>query len=196
MKINFPIKTNGPGTQLHVVSLAALLLTFFFPASNLYAGTLDECLMEALKKADSSVTVGQLYEQCKPETGTKAMTKPTRDSAAVDNGNSPMSSNGPAEMILKTSRARKPAYFPHQKHQDKYACDLCHHGMDSSGKLVKYTAETAIYTCISCHNPDMPNAELNGFQAIGHQLCRECHRKNQDITSATCSTCHRKNLQN
>jgi len=111
-----------------------------------------------------------------------------------ENASSPVSSNGPAEMVLKTSQAKKPAYFPHKTHQDKYVCGRCHHSKDSSGRLVRYNEETNIYKCAACHNDDMPNEQLNGFQLIGHKLCRECHRKNQDITSAKCSTCHRKNL--
>jgi hypothetical protein len=151
---------------------------------------MDECLMEALKSADNSVTVGQLREQCQEEeTGTISRAKPSQDSPTVE-----MSSDGPTEMVLKTAQARKPAYFPHKRHQDKYACGRCHHGRDSSGKLVKYTAKTIIYKCTACHDTDLPNEELSDFKLIGHKLCRECHRKNQDITSAKCSTCHRKNL--
>ena len=174
---------------LTIFCLVALSFILFFPAQNLYATNLDECLMEAVKYADDSVTVGQLREQCQEETGTISSTKPSRDSSTVEN-----SSDGPKEMVLKTVQARKPAYFPHKRHQDKYTCGKCHHGKNSSGMLVQYTAETTIYKCTACHNTDLPNKELNDFQSIGHQLCRECHRKNQDITSAKCSTCHRKIL--
>jgi len=32
----------------------------------------------------------------------------------------------PIEIILKTSTAKKPAVFPHAKHQVKNECDACH----------------------------------------------------------------------
>lgn len=102
--------------------------------------------------------------------------------------------NGPMEIVLKTAQAKKPAYFPHKKHQDKYFCSRCHHSKDSSGRKARYTEKTVIQKCTTCHNSEMPDEKLNDWQAIGHALCRDCHRKNRGITSAKCSTCHRKNL--
>lgn len=179
------------------------LSVFFPPQCN--AGTIEDCLVESLKYAEDSTTVGQLREQCLEETGEISRIKPLRDSvilgkreasagSGVDGTKSSKNPNGPTEMILKTSRARKPAYFPHAMHQEKYYCDTCHHGKDASGKFEKYTPQTVIYKCTVCHNSDMPNDKLNGFQLIGHKLCRGCHRNHQDITSAKCSTCHRKGL--
>ena len=173
---------------LPIICFAILLIKLFFPAPDLYGVNMDECLLEALKYSEYSITVGQLHEQCQQETRTISGAIP-QDSSAVE-----INLNGPTEMVLKTEQAKKPAYFPHKKHQQKYLCGMCHHGKDSSGKLAKYKEKTVIYKCISCHNLNMPNEKLNGFQLIGHKLCRECHRKNQNITSAKCSTCHRKNL--
>jgi len=174
--------------RLPIICLATLLIKLFFPTHDLYAVNLDECLLEALKYADYSVTVGQLHEQCQQEIGLVSRAIP-QDTSVVK-----ISLNGPTEIVLKTEQARKPAYFPHKKHQQKYLCGRCHHGKGPSGKIAKYNETTVIYKCTSCHNLNMPNEELNGFQLIGHKLCRECHRKNQNITSAKCSTCHRKNL--
>lgn len=191
MKHRILPKPPAPGKQLPFFSRAALLIILFFCVPEGYAAaTVDECLLEALKKADYSVTVGQLHEQCAQETGKNLIADPSQDPSASENAGS----NGPAEMILKTSMAKKPAYFPHKRHQDKYACGTCHHGKDSSGRKAAYTAETIIYRCITCHNADMPDKELNSFQSIGHKLCRECHKTHQDTTSAKCSTCHRANL--
>ena len=188
MKNSILAKQGTPGRQLQIIGIVVLLITLFLSARNLYADGLNECLVEALKYADDSVTVGELRKQCQEETGTISRTKP-QDSPAVEIG-----SKGPAEMVLKTAQARKPAYFPHRIHQKKYPCGTCHHGQAPSGGIQKYNEKTVIYKCTACHNADMPNENLNGFQLIGHKLCRECHRKNQDITSARCSTCHRKNL--
>ncbi len=199
-------KPNAPKKLLQIISLAVFLITLFFPAPDLYADNLDECLLETLKHADDSVTVGQLREQCQPETETRSIGKPSQDSSSVEKNNapnnnmmsekadSPLSSNGPEEMVLKTSLAKKPAYFPHKTHQDKYTCGTCHHGKNTTGSMAKYTDKTVIYKCMTCHNADMPNEKLNSFQMIGHKLCRECHRTNRDKTSAKCSTCHLKNL--
>ena len=197
MKDNLLTKPNAPGKFLQVVSFAALLVTLFLPGS-IYADAMDKCLLEALKYADDSATVGQLREQCREELGTRSMGIGLQESSAGAKRSEKMvpenkNANGPEEMILKTAQARKPAFFPHKVHQDKYGCGTCHHGKSSTGKRVEYTEETVIYKCRACHNADMPNKDLNSFQSIGHQLCRECHRKHQDITSAKCSTCHRKN---
>lgn len=190
MKDNITAHPKAPGKQLQRISLAVLLIAFIFSARNLYADNLDACFLEALKTAHDSVTVGQLRERCRQETGTSSTAPPPEDSSGIEES-SPVRSNGPEEMILQTSQARKPAYFPHKKHQEKFTCGTCHHGTDPSGRLAQYTEATIITKCTACHNTDMPNEELNDFQLIGHKLCRECHRKNQDITSARCSTCHR-----
>lgn len=187
MQDNITTKQNEFRGQFQIIGFAFILITLFVSAQDLYAVNMNECLMEALKSADDSVTVGQLREQCQQETGTVSKEEPQDNSAEIG-------SNGPVEMVLKTSQAKKPAYFPHEKHQGKYSCGTCHHGKSPSGKLVKYTEKTVISNCSTCHNADMPNEELNDFQSIGHKLCRECHRKNQNITSAKCSTCHLKNL--
>lgn len=165
-------------TSVAAFFTVSLLLGQFASASNL-----DECLLESLKKADDTVTVGQIREQCQQNAETKGQV-----------GSSGNGSNGPSEMILKTALSRKPAFFPHKSHQEKYDCGTCHHGKNSSGEKVGYSGEMVIGKCTTCHNADMPNKELNSFQAIGHKLCRECHRTHQDITKAKCSTCHRKGL--
>jgi hypothetical protein len=173
------------------IFFAVLYFTILLSAQNLCADNLNECLLEALKNAEASVTVGQLREQCQPDSGTSSVAPPSQANSSVISHTNIMSENGPAEVIMKTSQGKKPAYFPHEKHQRKYTCGACHHGKNSSGKLVKYTSKTIIEKCTACHDSSMPNKELNSYKLIGHELCRECHRKNQNITSAKCSTCHR-----
>ena len=180
--------------QSSSIPFVVLCFTLFFSAQNLCADNLNECLLEALKNAEASVTVGQLREQCQQDTGTSSVVPPSQSNSSVISNTNIMGENGPEEVILKTSQGKKPAYFPHKKHQSKYSCGTCHHGKNSSGKLVKYTEKIIIEKCTVCHDSSMPNKELNSFKLIGHGLCRECHRKNQDITAAKCSTCHRQNL--
>ena len=178
---------------LSFIVFTVFLLTLFFPVQDLYSDNLDTCLLEALEKADDSMTVGQLREQCQQDARTSSVIPASQvNSSAISNANI-MSENGPEELVLKSSQGKKPAYFPHKKHQSKYTCGTCHHGKKSSGRLERYSAKLIIEKCTACHNGSMPNKKLNNFKLIGHELCRECHRKNQNITSAKCSTCHRKN---
>ncbi|MBU0681337.1 MAG: cytochrome c3 family protein [Proteobacteria bacterium] len=70
---------------------------------------------------------------------------------------------GPAEMTLTTADAKKPAIFPHAKHQEKLACDDCHKALD-----VKKMATIKDY------------AHKEG--------CKECHKTKNAPTA--CPTCH------
>ena len=64
---------------------------------------------------------------------------------------------GPAVIKMQTSRKRKPALFPHRKHQDMFECANCHHGMDNEGKQVPYSEGMEIQRCVTCHNATMEN---------------------------------------
>lgn len=71
----------------------------------------------------------------------------------------------PVEIILKTETAKKPALFPHAKHQEKNECDACH--KDANFPVDK--------------NWDMKK---------GHALCLGCHKaKNQGAVK--CDGCHK-----
>ena len=48
------------------------------------------------------------------------------------------SERGPAVIKLQTARAKKPALFPHLKHQEMWDCEVCHHGMDAEGKQTMF----------------------------------------------------------
>ncbi|HBI15553.1 MAG TPA: cytochrome C [Desulfobulbaceae bacterium] len=71
---------------------------------------------------------------------------------------------GPAEITLKTAEGKKPAVFPHAKHQEKQECDLCH-------KAASYT----------------PGAWT---KETGHAQCQTCHKENENKELAKCKTCH------
>jgi len=47
---------------------------------------------------------------------------------------------GPEEIVLKSAKAKKPALFPHKKHQEMYECSECHHTMTADGKQGPYVA--------------------------------------------------------
>ncbi len=73
---------------------------------------------------------------------------------------------GPAEMTLKTAAGKKPAVFPHAKHQSgSLTCDDCHKALD-----VKKMATNKDY------------AHKEG--------CKNCHKTKGAKTS--CTTCHPK----
>ena len=73
---------------------------------------------------------------------------------------------GPADITLKTEAGKKPAVFPHAKHQAKMDCDGCH-------KDANFPADKKW---------NMKN---------GHALCQGCHKaKNQGPTK--CDGCHKK----
>jgi hypothetical protein len=104
---------------------------------------------------------------------------------------------GPEIIKLQTSRKRKPAIFPHRKHQEMWSCENCHHGKDSEGNQVPYTAGMRIQHCATCHNPNsMKNKKLNNLMLASHARCKGCHKKIVDEMGkagpiAKCSGCHR-----
>lgn len=115
---------------------------------------------------------------------------------------------GPAEITLQTEEAKKPALFPHAKHQAALDCATCHHGM-ADGKQVPYKPGDTIAKCASCHNSDVlagieftPEGEkkalkLDTLKGAGHGRCLACHKavKAQDPSKkelTKCSTCHPK----
>jgi len=102
---------------------------------------------------------------------------------------------GPAEMVLKTAKAKKPAQFPHKKHQDMFKCEECHHTKGADGKQGPYVAGEE-KPCESCHNSSIGNNKLDSFKEVGHANCKECHKANKDKGAPTkCSGCHVKGLK-
>jgi hypothetical protein len=112
-----------------------------------------------------------------------------RESVEID------SKLGPAVIKMQTARKRKPAQFPHRKHQEMFDCLNCHHGMDSEGKQIPYTDGMVIQHCVTCHNPKMKNNKLNSLMLAAHTRCKGCHKKVVAESGsagpiAKCSGCH------
>ena len=85
----------------------------------------------------------------------------------------------PAEIILKT--AKIPTNFNHEKHQENFECEVCHHSKNSDGTMGPYV-EGEQQTCVSCHNmKDMAETvirgteKLNSFKGAAHASCVGCH---------------------
>lgn len=101
---------------------------------------------------------------------------------------------GPEEITLQTAEAKKPAKFPHKKHQATIKCEECHHTATADGKKGPYVAGQE-KKCETCHNKDFKNAELNSLKGIGHARCKECHQKMEKEGKAAptkCAGCHTK----
>jgi hypothetical protein len=110
---------------------------------------------------------------------------------------------GPAEITLGES-GKKPALFPHKKHQDTLKCADCHHGM-ADGKQVPYAEGLKIEKCDTCHNATVlagkmkDKLALDTLKGAGHGNCLECHKEKAASDAALkekkidkCDTCHPK----
>ncbi len=106
---------------------------------------------------------------------------------------------GPSEMTMNPD-GKKPALFPHAKHQEQLKCGECHHGKGSDGKQVAYTEGQEIQKCATCHTGDMLKGKVKGktaMQRAGHGNCLACHKdmakkdaKYKQLKK--CSNCHPK----
>ncbi|BCL60973.1 hypothetical protein DGMP_16660 [Desulfomarina profundi] len=111
---------------------------------------------------------------------------------------------GPAELTIVSTHSKKPkpALFPHKKHQDKFKCAECHHGI-KDGKQVPYAEGMEIKKCDNCHNKDVLKGKKKGklkldtIKGAGHGNCLACHKamakKDKKLKKITkCSNCHPK----
>lgn len=101
---------------------------------------------------------------------------------------------GPAEIILNAD-GKKPATFPHAKHQEKNECGTCHHYVKDNEPVPcdDGSPQESFQSCTNCHNEKMANEKLRTWKDIGHGLCKDCHTKNKDAGAPTkCNDCHKK----
>jgi hypothetical protein len=90
-----------------------------------------------------------------------------------------IASQGPEEMILGLN-GKKPVIFPHAEHQGRMECVTCHHDNDTGERK-----------CGVCHNDSLEIEGLNSYKKIGHNLCKGCHKKQENRKQMTrCKTCH------
>jgi hypothetical protein len=101
----------------------------------------------------------------------------------------------PAEEIIIKGE-KKSAKFSHPVHLELgVSCGQCHH--DSEHKPLTDTDITAMadktqLQCISCHNQDFANAELQSMKDVFHARCRDCHKQgfNGKTGPSKCNDCH------
>ncbi len=109
-------------------------------------------------------------------------------------GTSIAANAGPEDITMQTAEAKKPAKFPHKKHQATIKCEDCHHTMDAAGKKGPYVAGQE-KKCETCHNKDFKNPELNSLKGAGHMNCKECHKEMEKAgknAPTKCTGCHTK----
>ena len=112
-------------------------------------------------------------------------------------GVSSAGNNGPEEIVLKSADAKKPARFPHKRHQALFKCEECHHTQSTAGKKGPYV-EGQEKKCESCHNKefhkDLHNLDgLNSLHEVCHALCKGCHRRVEregKRAPIKCAGCH------
>ena len=106
--------------------------------------------------------------------------------------NSIASDKGPEVMILKTAKAKKPATFPHKKHQDMMECKECHHTMNADGTQGPYVAGQE-HKCETCHDgKKIKNKKVSKFMKAAHKKCKGCHKAgyNGKKGPKKCPACH------
>ena len=114
-------------------------------------------------------------------------------------GSSFATNAGPESIVLKTAKAKKPALFPHKKHQDTLKCADCHHSQNADGTQGPYI-EGKEAKCGTCHNAEnMKNEKLVGEKNIGHDRCKGCHKNEAKAGNKNaptkCNGCHVKDLK-
>ena len=101
---------------------------------------------------------------------------------------------GPAEITM--ADGKKPAVFPHAKHQETIKCGECHHSKGDDGKQVAFVEGQKIEKCATCHTGDMlKDSGIKGktaMQRAGHGNCLTCHKTQENKALKKCSTCHPK----
>jgi hypothetical protein len=110
---------------------------------------------------------------------------------------------GPADITIDEG-GKKPAQFPHRKHQDAFKCGECHHQMTADGKQGPYVEGQEIKKCATCHNATVlagrmkDKLALDTLKGAGHGNCVECHKDKKDEPAIKdkkidkCETCHPK----
>lgn len=91
---------------------------------------------------------------------------------------------------------RKPAHFNHTTHITLgLSCATCHHDQDHqplTAEAIAALADATGLQCVSCHNSDFANGELQKAKDVFHARCRTCHKEGyQGKNGPTkCSSCH------
>lgn len=93
---------------------------------------------------------------------------------------------------------KKPARFSHPTHLELgLDCASCHHGKQHApltDVAIGALADTSALKCISCHNSQHPNKDLQRAKDVFHAKCKDCHKQGFAGKNGPtkCTSCHLK----
>lgn len=97
-----------------------------------------------------------------------------------------------------TIQGKKPARFTHLTHLNLgLECGACHHDTDHNPLTVDAISslgDPAKLRCVSCHNGDLANKDLQKAKDVFHARCKACHKAGYEGKKgpAKCNDCHLK----
>lgn len=97
-----------------------------------------------------------------------------------------------------TIDGRKPARFSHPTHLNMgLECATCHHDQNHdplTAEQIGQMSDTSSLQCVTCHNSDHPNKDLQRAKDIFHARCKDCHKEgyNGKNGPTKCTSCHLK----
>jgi len=97
-----------------------------------------------------------------------------------------------------TIKGKKPARFNHQTHLGMgLSCGTCHHDQEHTPLTVEAIAavtDVAQLHCVSCHNSEFPNQDLQKAKDVFHGRCKTCHQEGYQGKKGPkkCGACHLK----
>lgn len=105
-------------------------------------------------------------------------------------------SAAPQEEI--TIDGKKPARFSHPTHLNLgLDCAACHHDKEHSplsAEAIGNLGDTVQLKCVTCHNSEFPNKDLQRAKDVFHARCQTCHKEGFAGKNGPtkCTGCHLK----
>ncbi|MCL7489627.1 MAG: cytochrome c family protein [Desulfobulbaceae bacterium] len=93
---------------------------------------------------------------------------------------------------------KKPARFSHPTHIDLgLDCAACHHDQEHNpltAEAIGGLSDPGALKCVSCHNSQHPNKDLQNAKDVFHAQCKDCHQQGfaGKEGPTTCTSCHLK----
>lgn len=91
---------------------------------------------------------------------------------------------------------KKPAQFNHQTHiKMGLNCETCHHDAEHkplNADAIATLSNAKVLKCVSCHNTNFSNKDLQKQKDVFHARCKECHKAghNGKKGPSGCTDCH------
>ncbi|MDW7773505.1 MAG: cytochrome c3 family protein [Desulfobulbaceae bacterium] len=100
----------------------------------------------------------------------------------------------PAEEIV--IEGKKPARFSHPLHLEMgMDCGVCHHDQEHqplTAEAIAALGDPGKLSCVSCHNSEHPDKDLQKAKDIFHANCKTCHEEGYEGKNGPtkCTDCH------